>query len=158
MIGERLAEVERKMDRLKKACMAGVIELEQFGVDNTPLEDEKLVLVTKLAAVDGHVPTVDFHPGAVVSFKTALSDLPALLCEDGERASAQLIRSFITRIPVTPAEERPRSPFQQRRMKVEISGGLDALLKDVLVRSSKTPQPRGHGSGGGIHQPHLSSC
>ena len=57
MIDERLAEVERKMDRLKKACMAGVIELEQFGVDNTPLEDEKLVLVTKLVAVDGHVPT-----------------------------------------------------------------------------------------------------
>ena len=127
-INKRLAEVERKMDRLKKAYMAGVIELDQFGADNAPLEDEKATLADKLAVVDGPASAISFHPAAVASFKAALGDLNAVRCEDGERPSAKLIRSVVDRVIVTPAEEKPRSPFKRRSMKVEIIGGLDALL------------------------------
>lgn len=127
-INKRLAEVERKMDRLKKAYMAGVIELDQFSADNAPLKDEKAALAAKLAVVDGPASAISFHPAAVASFKTALNDLNAVLCEDGERPSAQLIRSVVDRVIVAPAEEKPRSPFARRSIKVEIIGGLDALF------------------------------
>jgi site-specific DNA recombinase len=149
-INKRLAELERKMERLKKAYMAGVIELEQFGADNAPLKDEKAALVAKLAVVDGPASAISFHPAAVASFKNALADLNSVLCEDGERPSAKLIRSVVDRVIVTPAEEKPRSPFERRSIKVEIIGGLDALLSGAAMDRFKTLSVReGGGSGGG---------
>ncbi|WP_324750341.1 recombinase family protein [Sphingomonas sp. LY54] len=149
-INKGLAEVERKMERLKKAYMAGVIELEQFGADNAPLKDEKAALVAKLAVVDGPASAISFHPAAVASFKNALADLNSVLCEDGERPSAKLIRSVVDRVIVTPAEKKPKSPFERRSMRVEIIGGLDALLNGTAVdRCAALPVRDGSGSGGG---------
>lgn len=149
-INKRLAEVERKMDRLKKAYMAGVIELDQYGADNAPLKDERASLVVKLAVADGPASTISFHPAAVASFKAALGDLNAVLCEDGERPSAKLIRSVVDRVIVTPAQEKPRSPFERRSLQVEIIGGLDALLSGAVVERFSTLAVReGGGSGGG---------
>jgi site-specific DNA recombinase len=149
-INKRLAEVERKVDRLKKAYMAGVIELDQFGEDNAGLKDEKAVLVAKLAVVEEPASAISFHPAAVASFKAALADLNAVLCEDGERPSGKLIRSVVDRVIVTPAAEKPKSPFERRSMKVEIIGGLDALLSGMAVdRSTSLPVREGSGSGGG---------
>ena len=55
-ISKRLADVDRKMERLKKAYMTGVIELDQFGDDNAPLKDEKAALAAKLSLVDEQLP------------------------------------------------------------------------------------------------------
>ncbi|MFN3727359.1 MAG: recombinase family protein [Allosphingosinicella sp.] len=149
-ISKRLVDVERKMDRLKKAYMAGVIELDQFGADNAPLKDEQAALAAKLAAVEEPASAISFHPAAVASFKAALADLSSTLCVDGERPSAKLIRSVIDRVIVTPAKEKPKSPFERRAMKVEIIGGLDALLSDATAAgSTSTPVREGGGSGGG---------
>lgn len=149
-INKRLAEVERRMDRLKQAYMAGIIELDQFGAENAPLKDEKAALTAKLAVVEGPASTISFHPAAVASFKAALADLSNVLCEDGERPPAKLIRSVVDRVIVTPAEEKPRSPFERRSIKVEIIGGLDALLSGAAVDRFKTLSVReGGGSGGG---------
>lgn len=124
--------------------------VEQFGADNAPLKDQKVALVAKLAVVDGPASAISFHPAAVASFKTALADLNAELCEDGERPSAKLIRSVVDRVIVTPAEQKPRSPFERRSMKVEIIGGLDALLSGTAVDRFTTRSVReGGGSGGG---------
>ncbi len=149
-INKRLAEVERRMDRLKQAYMAGIIELDQFGAENAPLKDEKAALTAKLAVVEGPASTISFHPAAVASFKAALADLSNVLCEDGERPPAKLIHSVVDRVIVTPAEEKPRSPFERRSIKVEIIGGLDALLSGAAVDRFKTLSVReGGGSGGG---------
>ena len=74
-ISKRLANVERKMDRLKNAYMAGVIELDQYAADNAPLKDEKAALAAKLAVVEEPASAISFHPAAVASFKAALADL-----------------------------------------------------------------------------------
>lgn len=149
-INKRLAEVERKMDRLKKAYMAGVIELDQFGSDNAPLKEERTALAAKLAVVEEPASAISFHPAAVASFKAALVDLSSVLCVDGERPSAKLIRSVVDRVIVSPAKEKPKSPFKRRAMKVEIVGGLDALLSDMGTGGfTSTPVREGGGSGGG---------
>lgn len=149
-ISKRLIDVERKMDRLKKAYMAGIIELDQFGADNAPLKDEKAALTAKLAVLEEPASAISFHPAAIASFKAALADLGSALCVDGERPSAKLIRSVVDRVIVTPAEEKPKSPFDRRAMKVEIVGGLDALLSDMgTSRFTSTPVREGGGSGGG---------
>lgn len=132
-IRKRLANVEGKMVRLKNAYMAGVIELDQFGADNAPLKDEKAALVAKLAVVEEPASAISFHPAAVASFKAALADLSSALCVDGERPSAKLIRSVVDRVIVSPAEEKPKSPFERRAMEVEIVGGLDALLGNTAT-------------------------
>lgn len=149
-ICKRLAEVERRMDRLKDAYVAGIIELDQLGTDNAPLRDEKTALVAKLAAADEAASTISFHPAAVTSFKNALADLSTVLCEDGERPSAKLIRSVVDAVIVTPSEERPKSPFERRAMSIEIVGGLDALLSGVAGAGLARRSVReGDGSGGG---------
>lgn len=149
-ISKRLAGVERQMKRLKDAYMAGVIELDQFGTDNAPLKAQKAALAAKLAIVDGPASAISFHPAAVASFKAALTDLSAALCVDGERPSAKLIRSVVDRVIVSPADEKPKSPFERRAMKVEIVGGLDALLSVAAAdRFTTAPIREGGGSGGG---------
>ncbi len=149
-ISKRLAGIERQMKRLRDAYMAGVIELDQFGADNAPLKAEKTALAAKLAIVDGSASAISFHPAAVASFKAALADLSAALCIDGERPSAKLIRSVVDRVIVSPADEKPKSPFERRAMKVEIVGGLDALLSVTAAdRLTNTPVREGSGSGGG---------
>ena len=138
------------MKPLKDAYMAGVIELDQFGADNAPLKAEKVALAAKLAIVDGPASAISFHPAAVASFKAALADLSAALCVDGERPSAKLIRSVVDRVIVSPADEKPKSPFERRAMKIEIVGGLDALLSVAAADRFTTASVReGGGSGGG---------
>lgn len=145
-----LAEVERKMDRLQKAYIAGIIELDQFGADNAPLKNEKVALTAKLAVVEEPASAISFHPAAVASFKAALADLSSALCVDGERPSAKLIRSVVDRVIVSPAEKKPKSPFDRRAMKVEIIGALDALLSDTATGDlTSTLVREGGGSGGG---------
>lgn len=149
-IGKRLAGVERQMKRLKDAYMAGVIELDQFGADNAPLKAEKAALSAKLAIVDGPASAISFHPAAVASFKAALTDLSAALCVDGEQPSAKLIRSVVDRVIVSPANQKPKSPFERRTMKVQIVGGLDALLSVARAdRCITAPVREGGGSEGG---------
>ena len=149
-ISKRLAGVERQMKRLKDAYVAGVIELDQFGADNAPLKEEKVLLVAKLALVDKPASAISFHPAAVASFKAALGDLGAVLCANGELPSAKLIRSVVDRVIVFPAPERPKSPFERRAVKVEIIGGLDALLNGATVdRFTSLSVREGGGSGGG---------
>lgn len=61
-----------------------------------------------------------------------------------------LIRSVVDRVVVSPAEEKPKSPFDRRAMKVEIIGGLDALLSNAATGGfTSTPVREGGGSGGG---------
>lgn len=150
-VSKRLTGIESRMKRLKEAYMAGVIELDQFGADNAPLKAEKATLVAKLAIVDGPASAISFHPAAIASFKAALADLSAALCADGERPSAKLIRSVVDRVIVSPAQQRPKSPFERRAMKVEIVGGLDALLSGAAVDRFTTATVREcGGSEGGI--------
>lgn len=149
-LSKRLADVERRMDRLQRAYVAGVIELDRFGTDNAPLREEKAALSAKLAVVDGPASAISFHPAAMTSFKGALADLSAVLCADGEQPSAKLIRSVVDRVIVTPAAEKPKTPFERRAMNVEIIGGLDALLSGVAATDRAAPSVReGDGSGGG---------
>jgi len=148
-ISKRLAAVDRQMKWLKDAYMAGIVELDQFGADNAPLKAARATLAAKLAIVGGPASTISFHPAAVASFKAALADLSAALCVDGERPSAKLIRSVVDRVIVSPAEEQRKSPFERRALKVEIVGGLDALLSGVTVdRFTTAPVREGGGSGG----------
>lgn len=149
-ITKRLAEIERKTERLKNAYMAGAIEVDEFKADKLLLNDDKAVLIGKLAIVKDSASAISFHPAAVASFKAALGDLSAVLCVDGERPSAKLVRSVVDRVIVTPAEEKPKSPFERRAMRVEIVGGLDALLSGAAMDRFNTPNVReGIGSGGG---------
>lgn len=149
-ISKRLASVEAKMDRLKKAYMAGIIELDQFGADNAPLKEEKTALAAKLTVLEEPASAISFHPAAVASFKAAMADLSSVLCVDGERPSAKLIRSVVDRVIVSPAEEKPKSPFDRRAIKVEIIGGLDALLSNTAPGGfTNTPVREVGGSGGG---------
>ena len=148
-VSKRLAEVERKMDRLKSAFMAGAIDVEEFKSDKMPLNDERLLLLAKLAVADEAASAVSFHPAAVTSFKNALHDLSAVLCADGELPSAKLIRSVVDRVIVTPAVKKPKSPFERRAMQVEIIGGLDALLTVRTADPFPGSVREGVGSGGG---------
>ncbi|WP_367347805.1 hypothetical protein [Sphingobium yanoikuyae] len=108
------------------------------------------MLVAKLALVDEPASAISFHPAAVASSKAALGDLGAVLCADGELLSAKLIRSVVDRVIVFPAPERPKSPFERRAVKVEIIGGLDALLNGATVdRFTSLSVREGDGSGGG---------
>ena len=154
ILSKRLAGVERQMKRLKDAYLAGVIELDQFGADNAPLRAEMVTITAKLAIVDGPASAISFHPAAVASFKAALTDLSSALCIDGERPSAKLIRSVVDRVIVWPAVEKPKSPFERRAMRVEIVGGLDALLSGATVdRVANAPVGEAVGSGGGTRTP-----
>jgi site-specific DNA recombinase len=149
-LSKRVAEIERKLGRLKNGYMAGVIELEEFKTDKTLLSDEMKALIAKLEIVNGPASVISFHPAAIMSFKGALADLSVVLCEDGERPSAQLIRSVVDRVVVTPAVEKPKSPFERRKMNVQIIGGLDALLSIPKSTSLAARRVRGlNGSGGG---------
>ena len=66
------------------------------------------------------------------------------------RASAKLIRAVVDRVIVSPAEEKPKSPFDRRAIKVEIIGCLDALLSDTATGEfTITPVREVGGSGGG---------
>jgi hypothetical protein len=50
---------------------------------------------------------------------------------------------------VSPAEEKPKSPFQRRAMKVEIVDGLDASLSEVPADRFIARVREGYGSEGG---------
>ena len=114
------------------------------------LKEEKSSLAGKLALVQDSTSAVSFHPAAVASFKSALGNLSAVLCTDGELPSAKLIRSVVDRVIVTPSDEKPKSRFQRRAMNVEIIGGLDALLSDAARHRFTTATVRDCvGSGGG---------
>lgn len=63
--------------------------------------------------------------------------------------ATKLIRSVVDRVIVSSADEKPKSPFERRAMKVEIVDGLDALLSTATDRLITTPVGEGCGSGGG---------
>lgn len=146
----RLAAIENQMKRLTDAYAASVIDLEQFALTNNPLKTEKGEILAKLAVADDAASEISFHPAAISSFKAALSDLSTALCCDGELPSAKLIRSVVDRVVVWPSEEKPSSPFERRALRVEIVGGLDALLgKSANNRFAFPSVGEGNGSGGG---------
>jgi len=67
--------------------------------------------------------------------------------------ATKLIRWVVDRAIVSPADEKPKSPFERRAMKVEIVDGLDALLSTATDRLITTPVREGCGSGGGTRTP-----
>lgn len=152
MLSKRLAQIENQSRRLLDAYKSGVIDLEEFEAERAPLKAEKTAIAAKLAIANEAASEVSFHPSAVTSFKSVLSNLSAALCENGELPSAKLIRSVVDRVVVSPSEEKPSSPFERRAMKVEIVGGLDALLSPAAKdRFTLSVVGEGDGSGGGTY-------
>jgi site-specific DNA recombinase len=148
-ITKKLTVIEARIERLYQAYMNGVIEVEKFKTDSEPMKAEKAVLEGKLALVDEPASAISFHPTAVASFKEALGDLSTVLCSDGQKPSSQLIRSVIDRVIITPSAEKPASPFERRKLHVDIIGALDTLLTDHVVGKPICLAPVGEGSGSG---------
>lgn len=154
VLSKRLAQIENQSKRLLEAYKAEIIDLQEFDAERAPLKAEKHEITAKLAIADDAASEISFHPSAVASFKSVLSNLSAALCEDGELPSARLVRSVVDRVVVSPSEEKPTSPFERRAMKVEIIGGLDALLSPATKdRFTLSVVGDGNGSGGGTRTP-----
>lgn len=149
VLSKRLAQIENQSKRLLDAYKAEIIDLQEFDAERAPLKAEKDEITAKLAIADDAASEISFHPSAVASFKSVLSNLSAALCEDGELPSARLVRSVVDRVVVSPSEEKPSSPFERRAMKVQIIGGLDALLSPATKdRFTLSVVGDGDGSGG----------
>ena len=69
---------------------------------------------------------------------------------DGERPSAKLLQSVVDRVIVSPSQEKPKSCFDRRGVKVEIIGALDALSSNTATGGfTSTPVGEVGGSAGG---------
>jgi hypothetical protein len=86
-------------------------------------------VTAKLAITDEAASEISFHPSAVVSFKSVLSNLSATLCADSELPSAKLVRSVADRVVASPSEEKPSSHFERRAMKVEMIGRVGRSIE-----------------------------
>lgn len=150
-LAKRLAALNGRMDRMRKWALDETIGEAEFKRDYVPLRRERDELEAKLAAAAEPAPKVSLHPTAVASFKDALADLSSALCEDGERPSAKMIRSVIDQIIITPPDRPHRSAFDRNALKIEIIGGLDALLIGQFTPVTDAAPPVGgtNGSGGG---------
>lgn len=149
-ISRRIAALNAQMDRTRKWALEGITDQADFERDYRPMVAEREALKAKAAAIEEPTAVISYQPAAIASFKKAIGSLGETLCSDGAQPSAQLIRSVVDRVIITPAKTKPSTPFERRAIVVEIVGKLDALLDMKTTAEPDFPHVGElNGSGGG---------
>ena len=112
-----------------------MIEIEEVRSKNAPLKLEREQAAAKRTAAVQPESKISLHPKAVKNFSAAIENLTPVLWDNGKRPSAQIIRSIVDCVVVTPVTDKLQSCFQRRALHVKIEGRLNALLCRVATTS-----------------------
>jgi site-specific DNA recombinase len=124
--------IERNLEKIMELYLKDAMPIEMVKERSNKLEARKNELTKLLAEAEAPPPLL--HPNMAHHYRTQVAELHEALQEDSEAkrmAAADIIRSLIKEIVLTPAEGE---------LKIDVRGDLAGILE--ISRKTKTPAAR----------------